>query len=487
MSHGLEERLEEHDRMKSRKGSIPTNVQTLMKAASMAAFLDEVSKLAVGDTEVVDAAHKLQRPRPWKTIGQTAAMVGAAAPVIDTAGRFAKGAVNTPGGIAARVAGGAKEIRSLTAGDAVAKSLTAGLGGGVIAAAKEGIELHNARKAVREYLEQKVAFDWKSMFGLTPEQRERQKREAEKEFLQAKMLLKGGFGAAGIVAPLATMGPAAESLLGTQRILHGTGPAAAAKILQEGLDPSRGGSGGATWEGSPQFQRASKGHVHVAIPTRGGEGIARFFAHMGGEAEKGRTVDPMASQLALSKGHGKVLSGAMPYEQFVQDFVADPDYESVPGSAFKSTKHVAPTHLGEDSAINRIKKMWQHRAPDIAGYAKRNPKRVAKGLGLAAATVAVPAGGYQVLKSIGGDWKRYQELRETKTSGILGGALSGPAAPKITTPAAPTLGVLRGSSNKSQRVGNTPIAAKSGVTSSASGDAMNPRRNLGDAMRAYKT
>lgn len=227
--HGLEDRIEEHDRVKSRKGSIPSNVQTLMKVARMAAFADEVSKLSMDDVEVVEAAHKLQRPRPWRNIGQTALVVGAAAPAIDAAGRFTKGFVNSKGGLGARAAGGARELGALTAGDIAAKSVTAGLGGGAIAAAREGIEVHNARKAVRRYLDQ------------------------------------------------------------------------------------------------------------------------------------------------------------------------------------------------------------------------------------------------------------------AKLSSLFGGPPSGPGAPKVSLPAAPTLGLTRGSSNKSQRVGNTPIAAKSGVTQAASGDAMNPRRNIGDAMRAYKT
>lgn len=238
MTHGLEDALESARNIKSRHGSIPANVSTLMKTAQMAAFADEIVKLSVDEASVVDAAQKLQKPRPWRTIGQTAAMVGAAAPAIEAAGKFTKGFTDTHGGLGARFAGGLGQaahgihpgsgVRGMTAGDIAAKSLTAGLGGGVIAAAKEGIELHNARKAIRDYLDQ------------------------------------------------------------------------------------------------------------------------------------------------------------------------------------------------------------------------------------------------------------------TKMANVLGigGA---PAGPKISTPAAPTLGVLRGSSNKSQRVGNTPIAAKSGVTSSASGDAMNPRRNLGDAMRAYKT
>lgn len=80
--------------------------------------------------------------------------------------------------------------------------------------------------------------------------------------------------------------------------------------------------------------------------------------------------------------------------------------------------------------------------------------------------------------------KQHQENElAPKFADLFSGAPSGPSGPKVSTPAAPTLGVLRGSSNKSQRVGNTPIAAKSGVTRSMSGQAMNPRANLGDAMR----
>jgi hypothetical protein len=223
--HGLDI---DDKRLKSRKGSIPANVQTLMKEAEMAAFVDEVRKLSVDEHEVEQAAAKLQKPKPWKVIGQTAGLASVAAPVIDTAGKFTKGVVNTKGGIAPRIAGGIKEVGQHTVGDLAAKAVTSGLGGGVLAAAKEGIELHHARKAIHSY------------------------------------------------------------------------------------------------------------------------------------------------------------------------------------------------------------------------------------------------------------------LAENKLSSLFGGPPSGPGTPKVTVPSAPTLGVLRGSSNKSQRVGNTPIAAKSGVTRSSSGDPMNPRRNLSDAMQAYK-
>lgn len=160
--HGLEESLSEQDRLKSRRGSIPANVSTLMKTAVMASFTDELAKLSADEVAVADAVNKLQRPRPWKTVGQTAALVGTVAPAIDLAGRFTKGFVDTKGGIGARAAGGLANARTATLGDLASKALTSGLGGGAIAVAKEGIEVHNARKAVHDYLQKT------SMFGAPP-------------------------------------------------------------------------------------------------------------------------------------------------------------------------------------------------------------------------------------------------------------------------------------------------------------------------------
>jgi hypothetical protein len=140
---------------KSRKGSIPTNIDTLSESAKMSAFADELRKMAdISDIDVQEAATKLQRPRPWRTIGQTATMAGAAAPVIDAGGKFTRGFVDAHGGLRARLAGGASAVGALTSGEVAAKALTTGLGGGVIAAAKEGIDLHRARKTVQGYLDQ---------------------------------------------------------------------------------------------------------------------------------------------------------------------------------------------------------------------------------------------------------------------------------------------------------------------------------------------
>lgn len=161
--HGLDLSKDDNSK-KSRKGSIPKNVASYLKSASLAAFADEMRKLsdAEPDEAVEQAVSKLTKPRAWKTIGQTALMAGAAAPVIEGAGRFTKGFVDTSGGLAARARGGMGQaakgvlsgsgVKAMTKGDVVSRALTAGAGGGVLAAAKEGLELHNARKSLHNYI-----------------------------------------------------------------------------------------------------------------------------------------------------------------------------------------------------------------------------------------------------------------------------------------------------------------------------------------------
>jgi len=148
---------------KSRKGSIPRNINTLAESAKLSAFSDELRKLAsvgqepgppVDDLAVQEAAAKLRKPKPWRTIGQTATMASLAAPAIATGGRFVEGFVDTPGDVRARALGGARNAATQTAGQLASRAVTTGLGGGVIAAAKEGLDLHNARKTVHGYLSQ---------------------------------------------------------------------------------------------------------------------------------------------------------------------------------------------------------------------------------------------------------------------------------------------------------------------------------------------
>lgn len=158
-AHGLD--LSKDDNLKkSRKGSIPKNVESYLKSASMLAFADEVQKISEGESdpeEVQQAITKLTKPKPWKTIGQTALLASVAAPVIEGAGRFTKGFVDTPGGLGARTRGGLGEagkggLLAMTKGDIASRALTSGAGGAVLAAAKEGIELQQARRKLHDYL-----------------------------------------------------------------------------------------------------------------------------------------------------------------------------------------------------------------------------------------------------------------------------------------------------------------------------------------------
>lgn len=157
--HGLDLSKDDNTK-KSRKGAIPKNVESYLKGASLSAFVDEMRKLSEGETdeaEVEQAITKLTKPKPWKTIGQTALLASVAAPAIEGAGRFTKGFVDTHGGLGARAMGGLGEagkggIRAMTKGDIASRALTAGAGGAVLAAAKEGIELQQARRALHSYL-----------------------------------------------------------------------------------------------------------------------------------------------------------------------------------------------------------------------------------------------------------------------------------------------------------------------------------------------
>lgn len=152
MSHGIKI----PGPLKSRARSIPVNVETLIRGHKLAAFQDELQKLSEGvsDIEAVEAAKTLTKRRPWKSISQTAALAGSAAPAIDVAGKFTKGFVNTKGSLGARAAGGAKEVATITKGDVAAKALTTGLGGGAISAAREGLTLSNAKKTLQAYVQQ---------------------------------------------------------------------------------------------------------------------------------------------------------------------------------------------------------------------------------------------------------------------------------------------------------------------------------------------
>ena len=126
--HGLNLSSDDNSK-KSRKGSIPRNVETYLKTASMNAFADEVSKLAEG-----------QERHPARDMAQMALLAGGAAPVIDLSGRFVRGLIDTPGDLRARLSGGSAEVGKATAGDLAAKAFTAGVGGTALGYAKNRLQ-----------------------------------------------------------------------------------------------------------------------------------------------------------------------------------------------------------------------------------------------------------------------------------------------------------------------------------------------------------
>lgn len=163
-SHGLEGALRTRKaEVKSRKGSIPKNLHKHLHKVSMHSMMAEVSKLSeelptsdsMTPNDVAEAMDKLRRPTAGKRIIRTATLAGVAAPMIEGAGRFAKGFVNAKGGLKSRAVGGMSSMKEMTKGDIASRALTAGLGGAALQSAGEGLELHRARKTMQEWLTRK--------------------------------------------------------------------------------------------------------------------------------------------------------------------------------------------------------------------------------------------------------------------------------------------------------------------------------------------
>lgn len=157
--------------------------------------------------------------------------------------------------------------------------------------------------------------------------------------------------------------------------------------------------------------------------------------------------------------------------------------EGEPSPAAMKAKHMGQLALFgglANPALQALGTFTEHSVPGGLGAGIKAVKGLSRG-SLASSALTGAVGG-SMIAAAKDKLKQHQENELGKIADLLGG-MGAPSGPKVSTPAAPTLGVLRGSSNKSQRVGNTPIAAKSGVTRSSSGQAMNPRANLSDAMR----
>ena len=142
--HGLNLSGDDNSK-KSRKGSIPRNVETYLKTAAMNAFADEMAKLANGEQPAKEGPSKLRR---LKHMAQGALLTGTAAPIVSGGREFVKGFVDGGGNFRTRVSRGAtKATEKLTAGEIAGRAVAGGLGGGLLGYAKDQLARHQAKEA----------------------------------------------------------------------------------------------------------------------------------------------------------------------------------------------------------------------------------------------------------------------------------------------------------------------------------------------------
>lgn len=196
---------------------------------------------------------------------------------------------------------------------------------------------------------------------------------------------------------------ATENLLGAQKFYHGTGDAAAAAIRRDGLLASMGGNpnGSASLSGVQSYVKNSKGHVHIGTGFSGAQ-AARGYASLVDAKERNPLLssqDALSAYLrGMGPGHkGTVLQGAAPYEWIASNFSPDPD-SGGSSAALKGQVDIGASHIS-DGAVG-LRDLYKNRAPDLLGYVKRNPRRVAYGGLMAGGSLAALYAAYRLGKSI---------------------------------------------------------------------------------------
>lgn len=121
-------------------------------ARVMATFFETISKIAVSDEEAIQSARVLSEPKRSKVRRYVDAGVvgGTLAPAVELAGSFAEHAGNAKKD---RLATGLANAR-LSKGQ-LAKAVTKGvLGGAVVRAGQEGLQLHRAKDTYNRFLQE---------------------------------------------------------------------------------------------------------------------------------------------------------------------------------------------------------------------------------------------------------------------------------------------------------------------------------------------
>lgn len=137
---------------KTRKGSPSIGLQRLVEAAKLSGFLDTI-KSAVDEEEALDAAKKLTYGRKGRLgrYAATGAIGGALAPAVSLGGNLAES-------VAAKGLrrGAAEAVKKTFSKPSLARDVTRGaLGGGVLQASREAVDLNRAKKTVDKFVEQR--------------------------------------------------------------------------------------------------------------------------------------------------------------------------------------------------------------------------------------------------------------------------------------------------------------------------------------------
>ena len=172
-------------------------------------------------------------------------------------------------------------------------------------------------------------------------------------------------------------------LLGYHKVYHGTSSETAKKILKEGFDPSKGGSGAA--KGHSRYESQSAGKIHVTKNPL----IARMFAAF---TDRGAPLtDGSQMQKAIVdslKLRGGVVSARIP-QSYWEGMKPDPDMGGVKPAAATFHHKIEPKYV--DRAVG-VKNILPHLSPKhLSKYYKNHAGRALTGLGLAAGGSALIA------------------------------------------------------------------------------------------------
>lgn len=141
---------------KTRSGSSPVGIQTLINRATHQGFSDRIKK-AVSDEEALEAAKLLttrRGPGRVRRYAEGAVAGGFASPVIRAIGRATEAAVGAPMGTGLRRVGLARAAAKATSRGEIARHVAEGtLAGGGVRALRDEFEVGRAKKTVKKFLD----------------------------------------------------------------------------------------------------------------------------------------------------------------------------------------------------------------------------------------------------------------------------------------------------------------------------------------------